>query len=51
MRLLVFCALVVGVGIILLVGCLVIAQQLFAESIFGAPHEPGEETGRAYMDE
>jgi hypothetical protein len=50
MRLLVLCALIMGVGILLIVGFLVMAQELFSESVFGAPHEPGEETGRGYMD-
>jgi hypothetical protein len=51
MRLLVLCAWAFGVGTILLVGLLLIAQEIFSESIFGAPHEPGAETGRGYMDE
>jgi hypothetical protein len=45
MRLLVLCAWAFGVGIILLVGLLLIAQEIFSESIFGVPHEPGAETG------
>lgn len=49
MRLLVLWAL--GVGIILLVGLLATAQELFSESIFGVPHEPGAETGRGNMEE
>jgi hypothetical protein len=51
MRLLVLCALVMGVGILLLVGFLAMARELLSESIFGVPHEPDEETGRARMDE
>jgi hypothetical protein len=51
MRLLVLCALVMGVGIFLLVGILVMAQELFSESAFGVPHEAGEETARRYTDE
>jgi hypothetical protein len=51
MRLLVLCAWAFGVGIILLVGLLLIAQEIFSESIFGVPHEPGAETGRRCMDE
>jgi hypothetical protein len=51
MRLLVLCAWAFGVGIILLIGLLLIAQEIFSESIFGVPHEPGAETGRGYMDE
>ena len=51
MRLLVLCAWALGVGLILLAGLLVTAQELFSESIFGAPHEPGAQTGPGYMDE
>ncbi len=51
MRLLVLCALAMGVGILVLVGFLAMAQELYSESIFGVPHEPDEEAGRAYMDE
>jgi hypothetical protein len=56
MQLLAFCASAIGVGILLLVGFLVMARELFSESIFGAPHEgaphePDEEAGRAYMNE
>ena len=51
MRLLVLCAWAFGVGIILLVGLLLIAHEIFSESIFGVPHEPGAETGRGYMDD
>jgi len=51
MRLLVLCAWALGVGIILLAGFLVTAQELFSESIFGVPHEPGVETEPGYMDE
>ena len=51
MRLLVLCAWAFGVGIILLVGLLLIAHEIFSESIFGVPPEPGAETGLGYMDE
>jgi hypothetical protein len=51
MRLLFLCALAVGAGILLFIGFLMTAQELFSESIFGAPQEPGEEGGRGYMDE
>jgi hypothetical protein len=51
MRLLVLCALVIGAGILLFVGFLITAQELFSESIFGTPQEPGEQGGRGYMDE
>ena len=51
MRLLVLCALVIGVGILLLVGFLVMAQELFADSVFGVPPDPGEETERGCMGE
>jgi hypothetical protein len=40
MRPLAFCASAIGVGILLLVGFLVMARELFSESIFGAPDEP-----------
>ena len=49
MRMLVLCAWAFGVGIILLAGLM--AQEIFSESIFGVPQEPGAETGRGYMDE
>ena len=51
MRLFVLCALAIGVGILLLIGFLVTAQELLSESLFGVPQEPGEETGRRHMDE
>ena len=51
MRLFVLCALAIGVGILILIGLMVTAQELFSESIFGVPQEPGEETGRGHMDE
>jgi hypothetical protein len=40
-----------AVGVLLLIGFLVVARELFSESIFGAPQEPDEETGRVYMNE
>jgi hypothetical protein len=51
MRLLVLCALAIGAGILLFIGLLITAQELFSESIFGAPDESGEETRRRYADE
>jgi hypothetical protein len=51
MRLLVLCAWALGAGTIVLVGLLLIAQEIFSESIFGVPPEPGAETGGGYMDE
>jgi len=51
MGMLVLCALVMGVGVLLLVGFLAMAQDLFSECTFGVPHEPDEETGRAYTAE
>jgi hypothetical protein len=51
MRLLVLCALAMGVGILLLVGFLGMAQELFSNSIFGVPDEADEETGPTDMDE
>jgi hypothetical protein len=51
MRLLVLCALAIGAGILLFIGFLITAQELFSESIFGAPDESGEETRRRYTDE
>jgi hypothetical protein len=47
MRLFVLCASAIGVGILLLIGFLVTAQELFSESIFGVPQEPGEEQDAA----
>jgi hypothetical protein len=35
----------------MLVGLLIMAQELFSESIVGVPYEPDEETGRGCMDE
>ncbi len=46
-----FCALAVGVGILLLIGFLVMVRELFCESIFGAPQQADEEAGRLYMNE
>jgi hypothetical protein len=51
MRLLVLCALAIGAGVLLFIGFLVTARELFSESIFGAPGEPGEETRRGYKEE
>jgi hypothetical protein len=51
MQLLAFCASAVCVGIVLLIGFLVTARELFSESILGAPQEPDEEPGRVYMNE
>ena len=47
MQLLAFCALAICVGILLLVGLLLMARELFFESIFAAPHEPDEEADDA----
>jgi hypothetical protein len=49
MQLLAFCA--SAVGVVLLIGFLVAARELFSESIFGAPQEPDEEAERVYMNE
>jgi hypothetical protein len=49
MQLFAFCA--SAVGVLLLIGFLVVARELFSESIFGAPREPDEERGRVYMNE
>jgi hypothetical protein len=51
MQLLAFCASAVGVGILLLIGFLFTAQELFSESVFDVPQEPEEEAGRVYMNE
>jgi len=51
MQLVAFCASAMGVGILLLVGFLATARELFSESIFGVPQEPEEEAGRVYMNE
>jgi hypothetical protein len=45
MGLLALCAVATGAGILLLVGFLGMAQEVFSRSIFGVPHEPDEETG------
>ena len=39
MRLLVICALVIGVGVLLLIGLWAMANELYSQSIFGAPFE------------
>jgi hypothetical protein len=49
MQLLAFCA--SAVGVLLLIGFLAAARELFSKSIFGAPQEPDEEAGRVYMNE
>jgi hypothetical protein len=51
MRPFILCALAIGMGILLPIGFLATAQELFSQSIFGVPHERGGETGRGYMDE
>jgi len=51
MRLLVLCVWAFGVGIIVLAGLLLIAQEIFSESTFGVPHEPGAETGDGYVED
>jgi hypothetical protein len=51
MRLLALCAWAFGFWILVLVGLLLIAHEIFSESIFGVPHEAGAETGHGYMDE
>jgi len=50
-RLLVLCVLAIGVGVLLLIGALVVARELFSESIFGVPHEPSEDTGSGHVDD
>jgi hypothetical protein len=42
MRLLVVCALIIGLGIQLLIGLFSIARELFSDSIFGIPTESNE---------
>jgi hypothetical protein len=42
MRLLVVCALVIGLGIQLLIGLLTIVRELFSDKIFGVPTESNE---------
>ena len=49
MQLLAFCA--SAVGVLLLIGFLFTALELFSESIFDVPQEPEEEAGRVYMNE
>ena len=43
MRLLVICALVIGIGILLLIGLWAVANELYSQSIFGVPFEADEE--------
>ena len=51
MGLLIVGALAVAVGILLLIGVLVVTEDLFAESVFGAPEQPAEVTQRQRMHE
>jgi hypothetical protein len=51
MGLLILGAVVIAVGIVLLIGLLVMTEELFSESIFGTPDESGEVTQRQSMRE
>ncbi len=51
MGLLILGALAIAVGILLLLGVLVVTQDLFSESVFGTPEQPGEVTQRQGMHE
>jgi hypothetical protein len=52
MGLLILGASVVAVGVLLLIGVLVMTEDLFSESVFfGIPDEPGEVTQRQSMHE
>jgi hypothetical protein len=51
MGLLILGAVVIAVGILLLIGLLVMTEELFSESIFGMPEESGEVTQRRSMRE
>jgi len=51
MGLLVLGASVIAVGFFLLIGVLVMTEDLFAESVFGIPDEAGEDTQRQCIHE
>jgi hypothetical protein len=51
MGLLIVGALAIAVGILLLIGVLVVTEDLFSESVFGAPEQSAEVTQRQGMDE
>jgi hypothetical protein len=51
MGLLILGASVVAVGVLLLIGVLVMTEDLFSESVFGIPDGPGEITQRQAMHE
>jgi hypothetical protein len=51
MRLLVICALVVGVGSLVLIGLWALVRELFSDSIFGVPSVSDEQARRARADQ
>ena len=51
MGLLILGASVIVVGFLLLIGVLVMTEDLFSESVFGIPGEPGEDTRRQCIHE
>jgi len=51
MRLLVICALVIGVGTLLLIGLWAMANELYSQSIFGLPFEADGKSMGDYADE
>ena len=50
MRLLVICALVVGVGSLVLIGLWALVRELFSDSIFGVPSVSDGQARRARAD-
>jgi hypothetical protein len=51
MGLLILGALVLAVGMLLLIGVLIVAEDLYSESAFGMPDQIGEVTQRQGIDE
>jgi hypothetical protein len=51
MRLLVICALAIGIGTLLLVGLWAIANELYSQSIFGVPFEADGKSAGDHADE
>jgi hypothetical protein len=50
MRLLVVCALVIGLGIQLLIGLFTVARELFSDSVFGIPTESDQAQSTSSSD-
>jgi hypothetical protein len=51
MRLLVICALAIGIGALLLVGLWAIANELYSQSVFGVPFEADGKSAANQADE